>query len=473
MPVQVSDMKMYKSSIITDTDINGSVMGTQEVLSGQRHNLFPRVTQTERTTGITRYRKEFLKNNNVDNDIAYDALIYLESKSNAGDHFAVASGTDTDTQLDVTTSDRIWVGCGSVATTLSGGETSIDILMESTDYAAPNGSLLHISSKYKVGVTVGPNVFPGDAVHYSGTQWDLTSPTGDYVYPNGVYLGDQVVFTIHSGTKEEWVQIAENRVVDEIIGTGDGTATMVSLTALDEIDNGVCAQEGKLPVISTTIGGTTQYVYIDASGNCSGYCSAGKLNMSDGTWDTPITWNAAPDNSANILATYCDLCYYYTGNVLTIDLDSTIANAYTANEAFASPCVYGGDIVYSVSDYQVVTGATLTYDDTTYPVIGSNKGTVAETYTLTFSSATAFNCTGTTSGAVGSGTVFSDFEVSDTQGNLMFRVRAAGWGGTGQAGDTFVFTTHPATFPHWVREVVPANTPPTPTNQVLLGWYAE
>jgi hypothetical protein len=59
MAVQASDIKFLKSVTVTDTGVNGGRKGQVEVVSGARHNLFPRVTKAERTAGVTRYRKEF------------------------------------------------------------------------------------------------------------------------------------------------------------------------------------------------------------------------------------------------------------------------------------------------------------------------------------------------------------------------------------------------------------------------------
>ena len=180
MSIVASDIKFLKSTTITDTDSNGGVLSEVEVVSGVRHNLFPRVSRSEREVGVTRYRKEFWKNHNAADDIAYGMLVYFECITNAGDRFALGKGTQEDVQSQMLADLPDWVGCGQLETALSGGETSVSITMESADVVFLNGGLLHIADKYHTGQTVDSDVVAGDSVaddfrlgvlaEYSSTQ---------------------------------------------------------------------------------------------------------------------------------------------------------------------------------------------------------------------------------------------------------------------------------------------------------------
>ncbi len=65
MAVVATDIKFRKSAIVTDTGSNGGRKSQTEVVSGTKHNLFPRITDAERTAGGTRYRKEFWINEDL------------------------------------------------------------------------------------------------------------------------------------------------------------------------------------------------------------------------------------------------------------------------------------------------------------------------------------------------------------------------------------------------------------------------
>jgi translation elongation factor EF-Tu-like GTPase len=122
MSVQASDIKFKKSVVVTDTSANGGRKGQTEVVSGARHNLFPRVSKAERTAGVTRYRKEFWCNENADDDVAFDLMVFAEFPSNGGDRFAIGKGSQTNTQGDIATTPPDWLGVGKLETALLGSE---------------------------------------------------------------------------------------------------------------------------------------------------------------------------------------------------------------------------------------------------------------------------------------------------------------------------------------------------------------
>lgn len=146
------------------------------------------------------------------------------------------------------------------------------------------------------------------------------------------------------------------------------------------------------------------------------------------------------------------------GTSVTIAIAGTLANAYTTASGARVSSVYApSDIACSVSDWAETLGGT--YNETTYPVVCDNIGTVEQTWTITFTSATAFSCSGDTLGAVGTGTVGADFAPSNPSWTKpYFTLRSAGWGGTQATGNTLVFQTHPAAVPLWGVRVTPAGT---------------
>jgi hypothetical protein len=474
MTIAASDVKFRKSMVVSDTTSNGGRKDSEaQVVSGAKHNLFPRVTNAERTAGVTRYRKQFWCNEDTADEIAYAVSIWLEFPSNGDDRFAMALGSQTNTQGDISgSSDILWVGCGQLQTALSGSETSVIVTMESTDFKAVPGGMLHISDKFATSQTVDSDVQIGDSVQYNVDHWEKIAADTDITYPKGLYVGSSVVMTEQGGTNEEFLTI-KDQIVDEDIGTGDGSSTTPTLTDLADITNEVMTESGYLPVVTATCGSTQRTVNIAANGACSGYCSAGQLNMADGTWTTDITWTTAPDNATDILISYYDQPWSYSGNNMTIQLDDAVANSYATANTYVACCIDVAEVEGTFDNWGESAAGSGTYDETTYPV---DVPSVAEedTWTLTFTSATEFNIVGTNSGSVGTGDTSTDASPTNPKtGRPYFTLDKDGWADTWATNDYITFKTHPAAVPLWMREVVPAAATAVERNLLVLGWYAE
>jgi hypothetical protein len=484
MTVSASDIKFRKSVVQTDTDANGGRKGMVEVISGTRHALFPRVTKTQRDTGLIRYRKQFYCNENADDESANGVLIYLMRPSNAGDRFYLAEGTqrDIESQFRRKTSvsayastrfARTWMGCGQLEAPLAGAESAVSLAMEANDYQFPNDGYLHLSNSTMAGQTIDANVKVGDSVIFSAGSWSRTSHTNDITYPNGWCVGPNEVLSIGPSTKEEFLRIAKNEYAAEVIGAGTGADASPALTQLVNRTNGICRQSGLLPVVLATCGAVQRTVNVAADGSCTGYCSAGVLNMETGAWTTPITWTTAPDNLTNITVTYCERAFSFIGNVATVELAVQVANAYAVAGTYGSGCIHETEVKCSVDSW-VETSAAGTFNEVTHPLSLYNDGTVEEDWTLIFTSATNYSVSGAYYGSLGFGAVGANFSpVNPDTGQPYFTILALGWGGTWANGETITFTTHPSALAILLEEEVPAATGQEPNNMVPVGSYTE
>jgi hypothetical protein len=473
-----ADIKYRKSVQQTDIATNGGRMGTVRIISGARHALFPRVTKSQRALGLQRWRKAFWCNENADDESAYGALVFLYRPTNADDRVYLAKGTQRDVQSEFNRDDypygRVWMGAGALETALLGGESEVELAMEDDDYQFPQGGYLYLSNNTQVSQTIDAGVKIGDSVAYSSGSWSKIPADADITYPKGWCVGENEVLTIDGDTHEEFLKIADNQYEDEVIGAGDGSDTDPELDTLLHPTNGICRQPDWLPVVKATCGGVERTVNVAADGSCSGYCSAGALNMATGVWTTDIVWTTAPDNGTDITITYAENAWSWSGNVATVELDDTVANAYSAdNTTFGAGCVHEDEVACSFDNW-VETSSAGTYDEDTYPLDLYNDGTVEETWTLTFSSGSAFTVTGAHYGSLGAGNITGDFEpLNPVTGQPYFTLASAGWGGTWANGDTVVFQTHPATVPLLLENFVPAGTEVEPNNLLPIGSYTE
>lgn len=486
MTVAIADTKLVKSQYVTNTDANGGRASHVEIISGAKNNLFPRVTKAERISGITRYRKMFWRNMSPDDESAEGVMAYLNCQTNGGDRVYIGSGTQTNVQSEWTASPPIWTGCGDLSSVLSGGETEIDIDMESDDFAFKPGGFIHISDNVSTGQTIGSSVRVGDSVQESGGTWNTIPATQDITHPKGYYLGSDKVLTNRDSTSDEFIELQTYLTEDEVIGTGSTGDTSPALSTLAEVSKGgttmgIVAHTDYLPTVTAICGGVSRTVTVGEDGTCSGYCTAGELNMDDGTWTTEITWTTAPDDGEDITIDYYTKNYVYSGNTVTVHLLDTVANSYATANTIVSGCV--GDptntVEPTVSDWTENATDTGTYDESTYPLVMYCDGTEEDTWTLTFtgsagSPSTNYSVSGSKSGSVGNGNTSSNFSPTNPEtGQPFFTLNYLGFGGNWNGGDTITFKTKPSAFPVILKEVVPSGTIQEPRNFFVVGNYWE
>lgn len=458
--VTASDISYVKSTVVTDTTANGGRPGRTPVVPGAKYNIFPFVSKTERTSGISRYRKIFWKNSNSDDPagIAHLLAAYFLGITNGDDRVRMGLGTMRDTQGDIATDPPMWVGSGKLNSALSGGETSIQIEAEYPDIEFVPGGEIMISNHFLASQTIASTVKPGDCVQWSSgdSEWQKIDFTTDYTNPSGLYLGDSLVYTIQSsGATSERVVLPTGLVEDESIGTGDGT-TAPTISALADAANGVIAnaKDGFQPVITYTASAIERTVTVENDGTLSGAASGGELDLTDGTWTTAPTFTLAPDNGTDITITYNKKFWSWSSNICTLTTDGQVANAYAAANTWVSGCVAQAE---AVATFDTFVDASGIYDDTTYPLAMNNPGAEEEDWTITMTSSSAFSCSGVNSGVVGTGNTSTDFApINPASGTPYFTLDADGWEGAPAAGNQISFKTHQGVMPIWLAMIVPA-----------------
>ena len=158
MAITATELKRYKSATITDTTANGGKMSAVESVTGVKNNLFPDVSEAERTAGVTRYRKMFCKVANDDDDTLSNGKIHLTQHSPGEDYVIIFEGTQIDTENDITGSERQY-GAGALASDVSAGATTFDVTIENTGLTIfVTGDMIYITdgtnSEYHDNVTI-------------------------------------------------------------------------------------------------------------------------------------------------------------------------------------------------------------------------------------------------------------------------------------------------------------------------------
>lgn len=477
MTVARSDLKFVKSETVTDTDANGGRMSYIEVLNRTKYNLFPRVTRPERTTGITRYRKEFIWNINSNYETAFDVAAYLTLPSLAADYFRVALGTQTDNQGEVkASSDYQWFGSGFLASSITASDLSISINFE-TPVDLKNNTLLAVTNHFLQSQSVLSTVKVLNQVLWNGSTWiphNAGTTELEDVFPQGTCIellggGFATIFSYKDGDDNnlEYHRIASTVSTENMIPTPDGVETDFSLTC----SGSNLPIEPKTAMIEYVLGSTTYEVYDNGSGSFVGvHFTSGTIDYDTGVIN--IVFNVAPVGS-NVVVNYQKSNTSWSGNVATVTLADGMLNDYSIANAdtFIGMCLPVGDLIATVTaSWSLQTG-----DFDVTQVALTNKGTIEQFWTLEFSSASEFLCTGDTKGSLGIGNISSEFNPSNPdQGSPYFTIPINCWDGViPQAGDTVTLRTVPASYAIWWKEVVPPDTDPYSNNVVLLEIYVE
>lgn len=142
MAITSADIKIKLPATVNDTASNGGRTSNTVVSS-----FFPNITGAERLSGITRYRKAFLYNEqslSLFKDLTlYNGQVYLQSFSPGEDYYRLKAGTASDVQ-SAATGYTGWSGVGILASDITPGTTDFDVVSEAAN-GFEDGSTVIIS----------------------------------------------------------------------------------------------------------------------------------------------------------------------------------------------------------------------------------------------------------------------------------------------------------------------------------------
>lgn len=135
MAVTSNDLVWRKSTTVSATpEQNGGAINlSATVTSNVKNNLFPDVSQTERTNGSVVYRKLFLHINKYSQDELLNARISMGGVTPADDFVVFYTGTKTDTEASLNISRPY--GAGTLTADAGAGATSITVTPENLTWA--------------------------------------------------------------------------------------------------------------------------------------------------------------------------------------------------------------------------------------------------------------------------------------------------------------------------------------------------
>jgi len=146
----------------------------------------------------------------------------------------------------------------------------------------------------------------------------------------------------------------------------------------------------------------------------------------------------------------------YSGNIAHVTITAGLSYGYAAAATRVASVLSPADIQGSVGTPTPAT-ALGTFDNGTYPILHDSIGSIYQTVTLTFSSATAFSAVSSVLGSLGTGNITTNFAPNNADfSKPYFTLNKNAWGGTWANGETLTFLVTPAALPLWYKRVVPA-----------------
>jgi hypothetical protein len=280
-------------------------------------------------------------------------------------------------------------------------------------------------------------ILPGQYVAL--IDWDVsTPPTIEYCL---------VTVTSWAGT-EGTLTISPACVSNHAVKTqGTVTGTEDENFDLDGLTLVIKVNGGDSQTVTFSADGMTAAQVATAINNATTGCTA---SVSGGTKVAIKTDDYYAENSIQVLSDS-------TADT-ELGLDNTVH--YGTTGTVVAGVLELGTIAASHST-PVKTSPTGTFTDN---IVNYDLGACYDTFTVTFSSATAFTVAGAAEGSLGAGVIGTAFKVAHW-GSYYFEIPTSCWGGTWAKGDTVVFITYPSAKGIWFKNVVPALTAAYDGNQ--------
>lgn len=233
MAIQRTDLVYLRAAVNNDTNSNGGEMSSAVIVDAVSGNIFPTIAQAERIAGSTKYRKVFIKNKEVNDLALYNAKVFIENPTPAGDKVYLQAATLTDVQSAI--SGRMY-GCGWLNANAAIAATSITVLTE-------DGNI--------------PIFVIGDELRISN-KTDVDDGTGvdEYVTISTVsYAGDIATITFTPALDNAFSAAGQATRVSSLLplGTLTATATTPTVTSVAGLFDSVT-----YPVVVNNVGTVRQ-----------------------------------------------------------------------------------------------------------------------------------------------------------------------------------------------------------------------
>lgn len=161
-----SDIKSYHAQEVSMVGTNGGRRGDTQIISGVYNNVIPNISRADRLAGISLYRKIFTQAASTSLETLLSVLEWIDKPTLGEDHVVMFVGTPTDTQADLTGSERKY-GAAYLKTDIVGGASThtFTVTVEhvsqagATDIIFKNGDSIRLTDMDHPTATTGSEEF--------------------------------------------------------------------------------------------------------------------------------------------------------------------------------------------------------------------------------------------------------------------------------------------------------------------------
>jgi len=305
MPIETNNLVLYKSERLTDTSDGGGKYSGQVVIDGESNNLFPDVSELDRTMGRVSLRKIFAAVNNNDTESLMGSTVFVSKNPDDPNVsallFSTRSHTDTRDSAQNRVENYLAKGAqavGSLLDTAYSGMKAFQVAMEKSEsensvgdtivLAVSEGTVNEFTQyvritnvetrtatvrvnntniEYKIATYSFQDPLSRDFIGVSALQWyngakpattlrdSIVADTGKYYA--SVELTDDV--TVNSFT------IQAESIFSQLIPSSQTETPLLDLNAVNENAALVAGNDGTITTPFTTNVNTAQSLYIGSS----------------------------------------------------------------------------------------------------------------------------------------------------------------------------------------------------------------
>ena len=305
MPVETNNLVLYKSERLTDTADGGGKYSGQVVVDGESNNLFPDVSELDRTMGRVSLRKIFAGINNDDTESLMGSTVFISKNPDDPSVSALLFSTRSHTDVRSNAANRIenYLAkggqiAGTPLDTLWQGMKLIQVAMYKTDTESSVGDTIVLISNEgqgtqfeqyvritKVETRIATMIVNGNQVEYKIGTYSINDPLErDFVglsalqWWNGAKSPTIIRDTIVADTGKYYasVEIADDvsvnsftiqaaSIFSQLIPSSQTETPLIDLNALSENVTLLAGNSSTIIAPFTTNVNTNQSLYIGSS----------------------------------------------------------------------------------------------------------------------------------------------------------------------------------------------------------------
>lgn len=298
------DLKKYYPLVISDLAPNGGIITSNEVTSGERDNVIPPIQESDRTSGVSRYRKIGVKLASATDEVGVIVRNFLLDITSGDKKSYISLGTHRDTQGDLT-SPR-YFGTGRAVADINVSDTSFDI-------------------QFELGAAADLVVQSGDEIHLR----DIVTGNKEYLIVNTVVWASDVATITPTATVQKTYLFANNSICASVIKSTNVTTSQENWDDPNTISG--IYDEATYPLELNNIGCIEQSLTFTFDDNAGNFTCVSDIKGTLGTGNISNDFSPVnPDFAVSyfILKNAGFSGTWLAGEYFTVDLHPAVVNIW-------------------------------------------------------------------------------------------------------------------------------------------------